>query len=281
MVLPGLRQTSDGGPASPPYTASSYTWNISTLIFKGVFSFNGSYTGSGVAVIDFTNVTLNHTGSSGAVFIRAGTYASPVTSSDSGQSGMIRLYGRNSALTDSESSGFYDRGIFVSLKTTGAKGIFPIAGLAEVEATVSGNGPKAVQGAQFISHLISSSSKLATRDGDTTAGMYGAWLKVASATGSVCASGSRVAPLWLDNSMGGTVSGEHYSAFITSGGAAKPDAVFGFETGAGWSNFLSFDETAFDQDPIVSADLTDGETSDRYLKVDLNGTAYGIALYAI
>ncbi|KKL85668.1 hypothetical protein LCGC14_1952450, partial [marine sediment metagenome] len=184
MVLPGLRQTSDGGPASPPYTASSYTWNISTLIFKGVFSFNGSYTGSGVAVIDFTNVTLNHTGSSGAVFIRAGTYASPVTSSDSGQSGMIRLYGRNSALTDSESSGFYDRGIFVNLQITGAKGAITLASLVEVRATVSGDGPTNVKGAEFVVSLSETGSKL----GDTTIpdGMFGAWCKIHAKDGATC-----------------------------------------------------------------------------------------------
>ena len=275
---PGLRGA-NGQISAPPYTNGPYEWDQQLILSADDtgLGFKGAYSN---ACIDFTNVTLNHSGSSGPVMIRAGTYASPVTSSDSGQSGMIRLYGRNSALTDSEASGFYDRGIFVSLKTTGAKGIFPISGLAEVEATVSGNGPKAVQSAQFISHLISSSSKLATRDGDTTAGMYGVWLKVASATGSVCASGSRVAAIWLDNSMGGTVSGEHYSAFITSGGAAKPDAVFGFETGAGWSNLFYFDETAFDQDPVASATI-DGGTQDKYLKVDLSGTAYGIALYAI
>ncbi|KKK48703.1 hypothetical protein LCGC14_3142450, partial [marine sediment metagenome] len=100
MVPPGLRG-SNGQPAAPPYSNGPYTWD-QTIFFTaddiGV-AFTGAYSDS---CIDFSDVTLNHSGSSGPVMIRAGTYGSPVTSSDSGQSGMIRLYGRNSALTDSE-----------------------------------------------------------------------------------------------------------------------------------------------------------------------------------
>ena len=79
--------------------------------------------------------------------------------------------------------------------------------------------------------------------------------------------------------MSGIVSGEEYAAFITTGGS-KPDAVFGFETtGAGWSNLLSFDETSYDQEPIVDAEVT-GSTK-KYLKVDYNGTPYGIPLWSV
>ena len=59
--------------------------------------FQGAYSN---AAIDLSDVTLNHSGSAGPVMIRAGSYGSPVTSSDPHQSGMIRLYSRNAALTD-------------------------------------------------------------------------------------------------------------------------------------------------------------------------------------
>ena len=88
----------------------------------------------------------------------------------------------------------------------------------------------------------------------------------------------RIAAIWLDNSMGGTVNGEHYSAFITSGGI-KPDAVFGLETGAGWDALFYFDETAYDEDPVVSGDHTSG-SKDYGLRINLNGTNYLIQLYA-
>ena len=262
-------------------TSGSYLlWDESAdaLLLKGTvigLDMQGSYTN---AAIDFTDVTLNHSGSSGPVMLRAGTYGSPVTSSDAGQSGMIRLYGRNSALTDDEASGFYDRGLFVTLKTTGAKGIFPIAGLAEVEATVSGNGPTSVMAGQFISHLLETGSKLANTTGVN--GMYASWFKITAIDGASTGATSKKAVLGLDNQMSGNndAPGEEYTIFATTGGL-QPDAYIGFETSSsGWDNFLYFDETAFDQDPVVSATV-DGGTQDRYLKVSLNGTAYAIALY--
>ena len=236
---------------------------------------DGSYSN---AAIDLSGVVLNHSGSSGPVMIRAGTYGSPVSSSDPHQSGMIRLYGSNDAASD-DGTGFYDRGIFAYLRTDKAKSIFPIAGLAEVRTT-AGDGPLSVQAGQFIAGLHTSGAKLAATAG-TTDGMFALWAKVYSASGSVAAATSRVAAIWLDNSMGGTVSGEHYSAFITSGGAAKPDAVFGFETGAGWSSLFYFDETAYDQDPISDLGAKNEVNSDKSIKIDLNGTTYYIPIFVV
>ena len=231
---------------------------------------SGTYTDD---CLDFTSAALTHSGSNGPCFIRAGTYTSPVTNASESQSGLIRLYGATTAGGTS-----YDRGIFVCLQTTGVKGIFPIAGLAEVKAQ-AGVGPSKAQAAQFITMLQDDTSVLATIGADTTAGMYAAWLKVGSVTGSVASSGSRVAAVWLDNQMSGTVSGEEYTIFSTTGGT-KPDAWAAFETtSSGWSNFLAFDETSYDQDPVVSADIT-GSTK-KYLKVDFNGTAYGIHLWSV
>ncbi len=234
------------------------------------------------AAIDLTNVTLDHSGSSGPVMIRAGSYGSPVTSSDPHQSGMIRLYGRNSALTD-DGTGFYDRGVFVTLKTTGAKGIFPIAGLAEVETTVSGNGPTAVMAGQFISHLLNTGSKLATSSGSAVDGMYASWFKITAIDGATTHANSKKAAVWLDNQMYGNnaAPGEEYTIFNTTGGL-KPDAWAGFETtSSGWSSLFYFDETAYDQDPVVSGDVSAGGSKDYHLKVNINGTMYGIQLYAL
>ena len=222
-------------------------------------------------VIDFTDVTINYTGSSGPAWLRGGTYGSPVTNADEDQSGMIRFYGETSANGTS-----YDRGVFVALKTTGTKAIFPIAGLAEILAQ-TGEGPTKAMAGQFIVGLHTATSKLDSSTGSTD-GMFASWLKVYSVSGSVADATSRIAAIWLDNSVGGTVNGEHYSAFITSGGI-KPDAVFGLETGAGWDALFYFDETAYDEDPVVSGDHTSG-SKDYGLRINLNGTNYLIQLYA-
>lgn len=228
--------------------------------------------------IDFSSVVINHTGSGGPCLIRAGTYGSPVSNSDEDQSGMIRLY----STTDAGGTS-YDRGIFVCTKTTNTKGVFPVAGLAEVNAVPTGNGPTKVQAAQFIAHLNSATAKLAALGGDATAGMYGGWFKIAANEGATTASGSRAAPLWVDNQLNGSninAGMEEYGIFATTGGS-KPDAFIGFETtSSGWSYLFSFDETSYDQDPVGSGDATGGN-KDYYLKVNINGVAYGIQLFAL
>uniref|UniRef100_A0A6M3KI32 Uncharacterized protein n=1 Tax=viral metagenome TaxID=1070528 RepID=A0A6M3KI32_9ZZZZ len=235
--------------------------------------FTGTYTGN---VIDFSSSTHVPTGSNGPGLIRAGTYGTPITNTSEDQSGLVRLYMETSA--DGSS---YDRGVFVCLKTTGIKGIFPIAGLAEVLAQ-SGNGPTKVQAAQFICDLHTTDAKLAALGGDATAGMYGGWFKITAIDGATIASGARAAPIWIDNQLYGANAatiGEEYGIFATTGGS-QPKAFIGFETSSsGYKNFLYFDETSYDQDPIVSADLT-GSTK-KYLKVDFNGTAYGIHLWSV
>jgi len=144
-------------------------------------------------------------------------------------------------------------------------------------------GPNKVQAGQFISHLNSSTALLATLGGDTTAGMYGIWAKVCSEVGAVASNGSRVAAVWVDNQMSGTVSGEEYSIFATTG-ASVPDAFIGFETSSsGWSQFLYFDATMAATQPVVTSgcNVSGAGASEAYLKVLLDGTQYGIPLIAI
>lgn len=241
------------------------------ILTKASLSFSGAFTAD---VLDFTDVVIDHTGSNGPCFIRAGTYDSPVTHSDEDQSGMIRLYGETSA--DGSS---YDRGIFVCLKTTGIKGIFPIAGLAEVLAQ-SGAGPTKVQAAQFIAHLNSATAKLATSG--VTDGMFGIWAKVTANAGATIAAGAKVAAIWLDNQLYGDNinTTKEYTIYNTTGGT-RPKAWAGFETSSsGWSYLFHFDDTAYDQEPVVSGDKTGGSKA-FYLKVLLNTTQYAIQLYAV
>lgn len=226
-------------------------------------------------VIDFSDVVLDYSGSSGPVMIRAGTYGSPVSSSDPHQSGMIRLYGSNDAATD-DGTGFYDRGLFVYLRTDKAKGIHPIAGLAEVRTT-AGDGPVEVMGGQFIAGLHTSGAKLNAGGW----GMFGTWNKIYSESGSDAEAGTKVAAIWLDNEMNGTVSGEEYTIFATVG-VGKPDAFIGFENGAsGWENFLYFDETAYDEDPISNLGAKNEVNSDKSIKISLNGTTYYIPIFVV
>ena len=113
--------------------------------------------------------------------------------------------------------------------------------------------------------------------------MFGAWCKIHAKDVATCHASSLKAAIFLDNQMNGNnaAPGEEYTIYAATGGL-KPDSFIRFaSTSAGWSNYLSFDTTSAASDFVGTADLTDGETSDRYLKVDLGGTAYGIALFVI
>jgi len=249
---------------------TQYYLPLSTI--AGGMGFSGTFAGH---VLDFSNITQ----AAGDIsLIRAGSYSAPMDAAGEAQYGMLRFY-----LSTDDNGTSYNRGLFVCLKTEGTKGIFPIAGLAEVLAQ-SGAGPNKAMAGQFIAMLQESGSKLATMGGDTTAGMYAAWLKVGAVSGATASSGSRIAAVWLDNSLYSTnihADCEHYSAFISNGGV-KADAVFAFETGsnAGWSYLFDFDETAYDEDPVAAGNITGGD-KDYNFKCLLNGVPYGIQLYKL
>jgi hypothetical protein len=234
--------------------------------------FVGTYTGN---AIDFSNATIAPAGSNGPCFIRLGTYASPYDyGADEDQSGVIRIY------TTTEAGGTsYDRGVFVCTKTTNTKGVFPISGLAEVNDIASGNGPTKVQAGQFIAHLNSATAKLAALGGDSTAGMYGLWAKITANSGATTASGSRAAPIWLDNQLYGAninAGMEEYAIFSTTGGSV-PHAWAGFETtSSGWAQLLYFDETAYDQEPVSGTSLKVlVNATQYYLPFSLTNTGFG------
>lgn len=218
--------------------------------------FTGTYTGN---PIDLSGVTQ----AAGDIsLIRAGSYASPMDVAGEAEYSMFRVY-----LSTDDDGANYNRGVFACLKTSGTKSINPIAGLAEVLAQ-GGNGPGSVSAGQFIAHMNSATAKVATRAFAGWANFYGLWAKVTSEVGSIASSGSVVTPIWLDNQMNGTVNGEEYACYITSGTA--PDAVFGFEitAGGGWGQLFYFDDTCYNQSPI----------SNTSLKVKLHTTQYYLPL---
>jgi hypothetical protein len=238
-------------------------------------NFTGTFTGN---AMDFSNATIDPTGSGGPCFIRMGAYGSEIDyGADNHQSGAIRIY-----TTCSGDISSYDRGVFVCTVTTGAKAAFPVAGLAEANNT--GTGPKSLQAAQFIAHLgaRSSGAHLAPCDniaGGSTNGMYGAWLKVGGHSSSVCEADSRVAAAWIDNQMHGTMSGQEYGIFASTGGS-RPDGFIGFETtSSGYDQLFYFDETYNSgAGTCVTTDSVPG-TQDARMKVYYDGKQYYLALY--
>lgn len=234
--------------------------------------FTGTFTGN---AMDFSGATIDPAGSGGPCFIRMGAYGTEIDyGADNHQSGAIRIY-----TTCSGDISSYDRGIFVCTVTTGAKAAFPVAGLAEANNT--GTGPKALMAAQFIAHLgaRSSGATLSTRGAEAT-GMFAAWLKVCAAGTAVCASGSMVACAWIDNQMSGTVSGEEYGIWASTG-ASLPDAFIGFTTtSSGYAQLFNFDSTYNSgAGTCVTSDAVPGGNQTARILVKYDGTQYYIALY--
>jgi len=228
---------------------------------------SNTFSGNG---IDFSGCTYVPTGSGGPCLIRAGSYDVPLTNSATAQSGLIRLYMETSA--DGSS---YDRAIFTCLKTTGTKGIIPVSGLAEVHEDATG--PTNVMGCQFITQLFDTGSHLAAN-----AQMFGGWFKVTAIDGSTIASTATVAPLWIDNQLyGANATGSHeYGLYCTTGGS-RPVAFMGFNTtSSGYDNFIYFDSTYASNTMLISGDI-DAYTATYYLRCNVNGTGYGIQLYAL
>ncbi len=261
--------------AARTYTIPDAGANASFILSTSTvaLSFSGAFTDD---VIDFSSATIAPTGSNGPCMIRAGTYASPIDlSTDVDQSGVIRIYTTCSATGTS-----YDRGLFACTRTTNTKGAFPIAGLAEANNS-TGTGPNKVQAGQFIAHLGAGgeAAKLATLGGDATAGMYGVWAKVTAGGTCTASSGSRVAPIWVDNQMSGTVSGEEYGIFATTG-ASRVDAFIGFNTtSSGYNQFINCDST-FNSGAgtCFNTNAVPG-TQDARINVYYDGAQYYLALY--
>uniref|UniRef100_A0A6M3K7R3 Uncharacterized protein n=1 Tax=viral metagenome TaxID=1070528 RepID=A0A6M3K7R3_9ZZZZ len=251
--------------------------NVDRLVFTGTetnaINLNGTYTNGikftgafATHAVNFDSVTMDKT------LVGVGSYSSPVDQSCT--TALVSM----GVTSDDADSWRYSAGLYIKGTGSGTK-VLGLGLQSEYNGTV---GADRLQGMASIALLGGGgeAGKLLTLGGDATAGMYAGWFKVGANTNCVVNSGSRVAALWVDNQMNCVCDGEEYAMFITCGGS-KVDAIFGFETtSSGWTNLFHFDETAYDQDPVASGDI-DGGTADKYLKVSINGTAYGIQLYAI
>lgn len=229
------------------------------IVFSDVSAGRLSVTGG----LNFDSVSL-----SSALF-SAGSYSSPMDQATTTGFGTF-------ASTSDDDAFRIGLGIYMKGTGSGTK-IFPLSVQAEYNGTA---GVDRIQAAQFITYFGAGgeAARLLTLGGDAVAGAYAVWAKITSSVSSTFDSGSRVAAIWVDNQVNGTVSGEHYSFFVTTG--SNVDAVFGFETGAKWSSLFYFDETCATSEPVVAGDKTGG-SKDYYLKVNLNGTIYAIQLYAV
>lgn len=225
----------------------------------GSLTFDGSPSGH---AIDMDSLTLAANKSA----IHLGSSSSP-----------IQLGGTTDALVQfhSESAGNdaggFDYNLFATM--TGGSGDDNMIGIHQTLWVSAGGSPKTVQAIQGHCILNDTTASLATRGGDTTAGMYGAWLKLSSPVGSTLDAGSYAAAVWLDNQLSGTKNGTVYSIFSSS--SATSDAWAGFaDDAAGWTNLLLFEG---DDTPPVS----DGGSGDisfsgawKKIAVDINGTTY-------
>jgi hypothetical protein len=205
-----------------------------------------------------------------------GSYSSRITAVDDTE--MITL-----AIGSDQAAFVLGMGLYT--RATGENGK-PI-GLSSLVESTHTTGVDRLQGLQSMAFLGtvggSEAAHLKTLGGDAVAGMYAAWFKVGANANTVCDAGSRVAAVWVDNQMSGTVSGEEYGIFCTTGGT-KPDALIGLETSSsGWTQFLLLDETMAAAEPFVAngCNVSGAGASEAYLKVSVNGTQYGIPLIAI
>ena len=203
--------------------------------------------------------------------LSAGSYASPLTQSTT----------EMSTIATTKASGF-SIGYGAYLEVTG-EDCKPF-GFASLVESVNTTGTPTLQGAQFMAFLGKpggvQAAHLKTRGGDATAGMYGAWLKIGANSNCVCDSGSRAAALWVDNQLSGTVSGEEYGIFASTG-ASRPTSFLGFETtSSGYSQLLYFDET-FNSGAgtCITTETVPSNAQDAMIKVYYNGTQYYIPLW--
>lgn len=221
--------------------------------------------GSGDHAINLDAITL--TADKGAIHV--GSYSSPVALADT--TNLLIQFHAESAGND---AGGFDYTLFTSLKSGG--GDDNMIGIHNTCQLVSGADPKTVQAIQGHCYVPSGAS-LATRGGDLTAGMYGAWFKVYSDVGSTLDSGSYAAPIWIDLQLNGTKNGTTYGIFAKSG--ATSTALIGVGSdAAGFTNFITFEGTH--TPPCYSGDKSGG-VKNSYLLIDMNGTAKAIQLYDV
>lgn len=222
-------------------------------IAGGDLAFSGA---ANAHFLNFDSVTLDKT------IIGVSSYSSPID-----QSCTTGLVGFASTSDDAD-SWRYSAGLYIKGTGSGTK----VMGLGLQSEYNGTDGADRLFGMSSIAYLGGGGEAARLLTNPDIGGMYAGWFKVTAPVAGVVDSGSRVAALWVDNQMNCVCNGEEYAFFITCGGS-KVDAVFGFETtSSGWTHLFSFDETAYDQDPVSALVCdTDGGDSNGSLKIALNG----------
>jgi hypothetical protein len=251
---------------------NSSDWDITTV---GNMSGIGTFGADGTATWTMTTGTALTVAGTPTKILSAGSYGSKLDIAEGSTVEMVTIAGETT-----EDDFLIGEGIY--LRTTGEDGKgFGASFLVEATNTT---GTPTLEGAQIMAFLGSvggsEAAVLKTRDGDATAGMYALWLKTGANNNCVFNSGSRTAPLWVDNQCGGTHNGEEYGIF-SSTGMSRPDAWAGFETtSSGYDQLFYFDET-FNSGAgtCITTDAVPGGNQDARIKVYYNGTQYYIPLY--
>jgi len=209
-------------------------------------------------------------GENKAIYI--GSWGTEAEMDDGG--GLFRIYGKVGA------GGTATANIFVRTLTESTTPPISAQFYSDCDAADSASAPNVMDGVDVFA-LINDNKYFAAPANDSLdmlESMRAIWAKVDAATGSHIY--GNVATLWVDNQIKCSVTGREYAIFSTTGGS-KPDAWAGFETtSSGWSYLFDFDKTSYDQDPVASGNATSGN-KDYYLKVNINGSAYAIQLYAL
>ena len=197
-----------------------------------------------------------------------GSYSSPLSMGTVGY--QLKTYG-----ADATDDGF-SVCTFHFIRGTGSTALFGSTALVESSSTGSAY-PKTLEGGQFMAGLTAG-AKLATRGGDGTAGMYGAWVKVYSDATAIVDSGAYSAALWVDNQhSSNSYSGTEYGIFATTGGT-RPDAFIGFDTSSsGYDALLKWEDS--DDTCLTDSSLSLSSQAGAITVVTPSGTRY-IPLYS-
>ena len=233
---------------------------------------DGADVASGVAAIDLTGAFTGH-----AIYVHAATFATAKRAlrigdygteiALAGGEGIIRTYAKITSGTTATALQFH-----WGFTDTAA----PLIGSQmQMESHAPTAGPNGLTVLDLIANV--DTLKYIAAGGD---GLVGLRSKVTSPNGSNI--NGNVFALWLDHQINvGGPNAIEASIRGTTGGSV-PDAFIYLETtSSGWSQFLKLDASMATKQPFVATGCSVTVATVPYLKVDVNGTQYGIPLIAI
>jgi len=155
-----------------------------------------------------------------------------------------------------------------------------ILGLGVFPQIIGGGASDRMQSVSTVMS-VESGGTLEDRNDDATAGAHCFWGKFgANLSNCTIEAGARIAPFWSDIQVNnGDVSGEEVFHFFASAGGSRARAMLRIE---GHSVYFLESDAGLDDQMAVSTGYADTQsaTPAGYLKVNLNGTIYGIPLMA-